>query len=119
MKKTIFLSFVVIVSILFFNSCEKKFIDLTAPAGTALFKTDIIPMFNSKCNSCHSSKDPILEAEVAYDNLINGGYVNTSAPASSLIYTHITAIPNSHGGGIFNIEGDKLLDWISQGAKNN
>jgi len=115
MRKFILLFFTVVGISLIFNSCEKKFIDITAPAGTALFKTDIVPIFASKCIGCHSTQNPILENDVAYDNLINGGYVNTSAPASSKIYVHITNSTHRK----FPAEGEKILQWITEGALNN
>lgn len=120
MRKFIFLFFTVVGISLIFNSCEKKFIDLSSPpSGTLHFSTDIVPLLANKCTSCHNStgQSPSFEASVAYDNVI--ALVNTTTPESSTIYIHITENPNHHGGGVFQTEGDKILDWITQGAKND
>jgi len=120
MKKIVSLFLIIAGTSILFSSCEKKFIDLSSPpSGTLHFSTDIVPLLSNKCTGCHNStgQSPSFEASVAYDNVMT--LVNKTAPESSLIYTHITENPNHHGGGVFQAEGDKILDWIIQGAKND
>jgi len=82
-------------------------------------KTDILPIFTSKCNSCHSSIKPILTAAAAYASLAT--YVNTGTPANSLLLTTFDS-PGKMSSVTTTItaaDKKKILDWITQGAKNN
>lgn len=120
MRKMITIS-VIFALLFFFQGCEKKFIIPEKTTGTIYFTSDIIPMFDDKCCSCHGTGGdfPVLEESVAYDNIIGNGLVDTANPEASVIYAHIVEVPNIHGGGIFQAEGEMLLLWIKQGAKNN
>lgn len=89
------------------------------------FANDIIPIFNSSCNSsgCHNSggKAPELIGSKAYNSLINGGYINTGLPESSELYLWMngekgTPMPTS---GINSDYNALVLAWIKQGALNN
>ncbi|HEU5290435.1 MAG TPA: cytochrome c [Cyclobacteriaceae bacterium] len=94
------------------------------PTNVSL-KNDVQPIFNRDCNmsGCHDaipSHDPGLTPEIAYDELISGGYVNTIDPANSILYLSV------NGGGMPSgraplSENDKkiILAWITEGAKNN
>jgi hypothetical protein len=82
------------------------------------FATQIQPMFTSKCITCHSGQTPILTAGNAYNSLSNG-YLNTTSPAQSLVYTKPQG---GHPGGSNNLTATELaylLKWIEEGAKNN
>lgn len=131
MNRFIFTGVVVIVSmLLILYGCKKSFVDYgssetkynpNAPVDTIHFSTRIIPLFNNNCVSCHSAgtQAPNLEPAAAYNSVISGGYVNTASPSSSSLYKEITEVPNTHGGGEFQPQGDTLLIWIQQGALNN
>jgi hypothetical protein len=92
---------------------------------TVSFTSDIIPIFNSSCNTsgCHStgSKLPDLTIVNAYTSLTNGGFINSSDPQTSELYLWMTgkkATPMPVGG--INKDFNALiLAWIKQGAQNN
>lgn len=99
--------------------------DDSEAVGTVNFNTDLIPIFNTSCNlsGCHSTggKKPNLSPSTAYTSLINGGYINKSAPENSLIYQWMkglkgTPMPVSGSNATYNA---KVLAWIKQGALND
>jgi len=88
-------------------------------AATVHFSVDIQPVFTSHCVLCHSSggTSPDLTAGNAYNNIINGGLVNTASPSASTLYLKLqsgTMVGYSPSG--FD---DKVLTWITEGAHNN
>ena len=93
----------------------------TDPDVQVSYSNEMQPFFDLKCVGCHTAGTGIpltLDAPVSYDNLINGNYVDTLNPSSSLLYTKI--IP---GGSMESYasqsERELTLNWITQGAKNN
>jgi hypothetical protein len=127
MKKFLFLCFMSGSMALLFNSCEKATIDqgsTTVPydpnavVQTMHFGTDILPIFSSNCISCHNSQTPVLEASVAYANLMNG-YVVAGSPSTSLLYEKLTSTNTTHLGRSSEAQQEKIRLWISQGALNN
>jgi hypothetical protein len=127
MKKILFLCFVAGSMTVLFNSCEKATIDQgsssipydpNAPVQTMHFSADILPIFSSNCMSCHNTQTPVLEAGVAYDNLMNG-YVVAGSPSTSLLYEKLTATNTTHLGRSSEAQQEKIRLWISQGALNN
>jgi hypothetical protein len=92
---------------------------------TVSFTQDIVPMFNKSCNTsgCHTAGGikPDLTVVNAYTALTNGGYFNTTAAESSLLYQWMTGkkgtpMPTS---GVNKDYNALVLAWIKQGAKNN
>ena len=85
------------------------------------FELNVIPIFNSSCNSsgCHNKGGirPDLSADNAYTSLTFFGYVDTDNPESSVIYTKINT------GSIKNYATAQdraiILKWIEQGALDN
>lgn len=127
LKKGIIVATVFMV-IIFISGCykDKTILTKATPEITreVSFANDIIPIFNSSCNSssCHSSggKPPYLNDTKAYNSLINGGYVNTDLPESSELYLWMTGergspMPTS---GINKDYNALILAWIKQGAQN-
>jgi hypothetical protein len=90
----------------------------TAEAPVLLsFAADVVPVLNL-CNDCH--KHPWTTSSVAstfYTNLVNGGYINTTSPATSKIYTKLNG--GHPGSGISSADINKVLNWITGGANNN
>ncbi len=96
-------------------------VDPDGPPQAVSYKTDLAPMFNSKCalSGCHVSgahKPYMLTAE-SYNQIINGGYVNILVPKESIFYKKINAemkeyIPSA-------TDRQKVYDWIRNGAPNN
>lgn len=89
----------------------------TATPVVLSFASDVIPVLN-QCNNCH--KHPWTtssDASTYYTNLVNGGYVNLSDPTSGKIYTRLYA---RHAGSSISKEDiNKILNWLTQGSKNN
>ncbi len=133
MRKLITLFFAVALCGTFFISCEKKTIDLgstdkpynPSTAGDSVrFSTAIVPIFNNNCTSCHNTggQNPSLESGVAYSNLTAtaGQYLDLVNPNQSYLYVHISENPSSHGGNQFGTDvTNPILQWITQGARNN
>jgi hypothetical protein len=129
MKKTNQLKVILILLVILAIGCRKSTIDYGSgdipynpnKTDSVRFSTSIIPIFTNNCTGCHGagSQDPCLEANVAYDIIINGGYVIPNNPTGSFLYTKITETPNNHSGGAFPQQGETIRQWILQGAKNN
>lgn len=81
--------------------------------------TDVQAIFNKSCVGCHDgvTATPVLEEGVAYNNLINGSYINTEVPEESLLYTKIKSSDHS----LYSSSSDRssILNWIENGALNN
>jgi len=123
MKKYLVILILILGIVAMFPSCyyeEIEFDEAILPDSVS-FTTDVIPIFEAGCNAsvCHGGgKDPDLRPENAYNSLMNGGFVNTSDPVSSIIYQSVAP-----GGSMvsYSKQGDAnmILAWIEQGAKNN
>ena len=103
-----------------FTSCEKyKILPFPFdPATPWSFKADIQPIFNANCVLCHGgARQPNLSEGKSYNSLTTGGYIN--APyGTSRLYLQMN---KSHPTSSFSDSNDKLkiLNWVTQGAKNN
>ena len=89
-KRKIAYLFLVLFGIIFFTSCEYETIQPeAAPTDQISYSADVQPIWDAKCVGCHGQglTPPDLRASVSYNSLIDGGYVNTATPSSSLIYT--------------------------------
>jgi len=81
------------------------------------FSGDIQPIFNANCIVCHSGgQPPNLSEGWAYDELIDGGYVDTDFPCESEIYQVLTG---THTGRATDDEVLTILGWIDEGAQDN
>jgi len=118
-KPTIFL--ILILFSLFISSCKYDFIvpvevppiDNSKPTS---FATDIVPIFADKCISCHDKQAPVMNADVAYAQLVPQ-YVNTASPASSKLY--INASSGNHYAKVSTAQAQIILKWITEGAVKN
>ena len=78
---------------------------------------DVQPIFNAKCIVCHSGgQAPDLSEGWAYDELIDGGYVDTDFPCESKLYQ---VFSGTHSGRATDDEVLTMLGWITEGAKDN
>jgi hypothetical protein len=92
------------------------FTTVATPASLS-FASDVVPVLNL-CNNCHThSWTTSSNASTFYTNLVNGGYVNQSSPTTSKIYTKLNS--GHPGSGISTADINKILNWMSQGSKNN
>ena len=101
------------------SSCEKySFIPPTIDLiDTLYFETDIQPIFTANCKNCHGAiQDPDLRSGNSYEALTENGYVDLPAE-TSILYTYM--IRPDHTSRSTDIEKQKVLIWITQGAMNN
>ena len=105
------------------TACEYDYIIPTPPppvivGDTISYSQDIQPIFNAKCNSCHSGVNPVLTSSVSYNSLVSGNYVVANSPATSELYIVCKA-----GGSMSSyVSSAQLLlisRWITAGAKND
>lgn len=96
-------------------------VDPDGPPQAVSFKTDLAPLFNTKCNvtGCHASgaNKPYMATDISYAQITAGGFVNTILPKQSILYQKINSemkeyIPSA-------IDRQKVYDWIRNGAQNN
>lgn len=119
-KYSIFL--ILVLFSLFLNSCKYDFVlpvevPVVNPGGQPVsFSTQVLPILTDKCILCHSTQTPTMGAAVAYAQLVPK-YVNTASPASSKFYTIPTS--GTHGATVSAAQGALILQWITEGAKNN
>jgi hypothetical protein len=102
-----------------FTSCEKYTFSppVVEPDVDVLFQTEIQPIFTANCINCHGGLfSPDLRDGKAYESLTTGGYVDLPAENSRL-YLKITS--SSHLAKTNDLQKQKILVWITQGAKNN
>ena len=84
-------SFLLIIGfiLLSISACEYKYIEpvvIELPEDEVIsFVEQVEPIFQDKCVGCHASTNPVLTTGNAYDNLINGNYIDTVAPTSSAL----------------------------------
>jgi len=98
--------------------------DPNGPPQFVSFSGDLIPIFNTSCNSngCHDAvpaHKPSLVPDKAYNALISGGYVNTAVPHESTIYVVCKTGQMPPTGPLKVTDTQKILDWIRNGAPNN
>jgi len=109
------------------SSCYKDIIipelasDPDGPPQPVSFKTELAPVFAANCalSGCHVSgaHKPYMTADVSYQQIVNGGFINTALPKESILYKMINGemaqyIPSSS-------DRQKVYDWIRNGAPNN
>ncbi len=104
-------------------SCEYDYIveDIVPPPtpnpdNPTLFSTQVEPIFQDRCIACHDTRKPVLTTGSAFASLTNGGYINTDNPQESKVYQRAT---DGHGNNMSSAERTLLLQWITEGAKNN
>jgi hypothetical protein len=124
MKKTlVILSLLTALALTALQSCQYEWIEFeeTEIPDVVSLSNDLIPIFEASCNTnvCHGgSADPDLRPDKAFNALISGGYVDTSNPEQSSLYTCLLA-----GGSMEQYaepgDAELILAWIEQGAKNN
>jgi hypothetical protein len=127
MKHFIKYAGLVIITGILFTGCYKDIIvpdlasDPDGPPQPVSFKTELAPLFNSSCAlaGCHVSgaHHPYMATDVSYQQIVNGGFVNTALPKQSTLYIMVNGemaqyIPSK-------IDRQKVYDWIRNGAPNN
>jgi hypothetical protein len=89
------------------------------PPQYVSYSAELSPFFDSNCSSCHApgGHKPYLTPDVSYNELVNGGYVNTTVPKESILYIKINSTMQQY----IPLASDrqKVYDWIRNGAPNN
>jgi hypothetical protein len=125
MKKIIvFAGFLIIIGACL-TGCYKDVniapVSSSAPPQATSYKTDIQPLFTANCalSGCHvaGSQAPDLEPAVSYQDLVNGGFVNTLIPNQSTLYIMINGEMETHIPSA--ADRQKIYDWIRTGAIDN
>ena len=115
--------FLATICLIYFTSCEYDTITpkpIEVP-DTVSFALDVAPIFDSNCNAsgCHNTGgvSPDLTLDNAYISLTFFGYVDTTNPENSSLYSKIFS------GSMKNNASDQdreiILKWIQQGALDN
>ena len=96
-------------------------IDPDGPPQAVSYKTDIAPILNTKCalSGCHVSPahKPYLLTDISYNQLVAGGFVNTTIPKESILYKKINSDMKEYIPAA--TDRQKIYDWIRTGALNN
>jgi hypothetical protein len=111
--------FVILIVIGFMSSCEKyTYTPPTInPNDSVHFATEIQPIFNGICINCHNGAvSPDLRDGKSFSSLTTKGMITPPAETSKLYMKVISA---SHTARTSDIEKQKILVWINQGAHNN
>ena len=94
--------------------------DPNNPVDSVSFATEVFPIFDVKCSSCHPSLNAPDFSSIsnAHNSLTENSYINTDTPAISMVITKITS--GDHNATSYTTaEQTSILTWITQGAKNN
>ena len=91
------------------------------PPQAVSFNTELKPLFNSSCAlaGCHvtGAHQPYLSSDISYNQLVNGGFINTVIPKESVLYIKINGDMKEYIPSAINRQ--KVYDWIRNGAPNN
>ena len=95
--------------------------DPDGPPQAVSFSTELAPMFNTNCalSGCHVSgaHKPYLTPGISYQEIVNGGFVNTVIPKESILYKMINGEMRQYITSASDRQ--KVYDWIRNGAPNN
>ena len=126
--KNIYLLLTVLGIICLLASCESSYIhlddegtyitDTLTPVDSIKFQTNIAPIIETNCASCHTAETPPdLTTSDVYSVLLDGNYINTETPEISGFFI----LPwEGHADDYLTAEEHiALVKWIEQGALNN
>jgi hypothetical protein len=109
------------------TSCYKDVIlpeaavDPDGPPQPVSFSTQLAPLFNTSCAlaGCHvtGAHKPYMNTGISYLQIVNGGFVNTDIPKSSILYIQINGDMREHIPSA--VDRQRVYDWIRNGAPNN
>jgi hypothetical protein len=112
----------IIALILIVSSCEKVVFtepEIIPPDTTVVisYSKEIQPIWDDKCVNCHGGqRDPDLRPAFSYNELITGGYIDTTDAANSEL---MKKLYGSHDERATTAQKLLIQEWMKQGAKNN
>jgi hypothetical protein len=127
MKRHVLLTLLSVGIVVALAGCYKDIIkpelasDPDGPPQQVSYKNELAPLFNTSCAlaGCHVSgaHKPYLAADISYQQVVNGGFVNIDFPKESILYKMVNSemaqyIPSAS-------DKQKVYDWIRNGAPNN
>ncbi|MFN8240866.1 MAG: hypothetical protein U0X39_08960 [Bacteroidales bacterium] len=101
------------------TSCEKYTITLPTvdPDETRSFQTDIQPIFDANCVTCHGGAlAPDLRTGKSYSDLSRRGFLNTPAEENRL---YLQMKSSTHVSRSTEVDRLLVFYWVQQGALNN
>jgi len=127
MKRLLIYAFLMLTLGVVFASCYKDIIvpelasNPDGPPQPVSYKNELAPLFNLSCTDagCHVSgaHKPYLTTDISYQQIVNGGFVNTALPKESRLYVMINGEMAQYISSAANRQ--KVYDWIRNGAPNN
>lgn len=117
--RLILIALVMAVVVIGITSCEKySFVPpVIELVDTLYFQNDIQPIFTANCKNCHGAiQAPDLRQGNSYKALTENAYVDLPAETSKLYKAMIRA---DHASRSTDLEKQKVLIWITQGAMDN
>ena len=97
---------------------------VSTPGGlssSVSFSNDVLPIFNSRCASCHSGPSSRAGVNLStYDSLKNSGAITPGDAQNSVLVqaVQIGQMPRS-GGPLSAAQVQIIADWVNAGAPNN
>lgn len=117
--------FLLMAGVLFFASCEYEYIvpeEVVLP-DVVSFTDDIIPIFDSSCNTtgCHTAGHFAVDLtpDNAYSDLFAKNMIDVDNPADSPLYTKLIEVGGTHDGRSTPAQQQLILKWIEEGAEDN
>ena len=96
---------------------------IVSPAVTVskYFSTDVMPILESNCKSCHGSNGSfeVTSASTTFNNIQSFRGIDTSAPSNSYMLMKATGTVSHGGGSILSTTSTDYItirDWIIEGA---
>ena len=127
MKKKYITLGLILAILIGLTSCYKDVIipelavDPDGPPQQVSFKNQLAPLFNTNCalSGCHVSgaHKPYLTPDISYQQIVNGGFVNTALPKESTLYRMVYGDMAQYISS--GADKQKVYDWIRNGAPNN
>ena len=125
--KNILIAFILLFCLGILNSCyyDEPPKPLPFVCAEVSYSTHIMPIFENLCSTsgCHDgTREPNLEAEVSWNALRSGGYINTTNPEVSSLYRAVDFLENPMPPGgpkLTDLNIELILCWMSEGALNN
>lgn len=119
-SKLPFLALVLIATACYYDKEEVLYPgsgECTVPT-TLSFKTDVLPILDSRCNSCHAGIAPSAGISLANYTDVMKSVNNGSLMGSITWAAGFSAMPKN-SGKMSSCEIQKIQTWIDQGALNN